>query len=295
MARRVFVAGGSNIDIIGKPNMPLRLHDSNVGAVNIAPGGVGRNMAENLARMGFDVQLFTAVGADLLRLPLIESCKKLRIGLDYAYFSEDAASSVYLCVNDFGGNMHVALNDMAVCDLLASDLVPFDALSGFDACVIDANIPAQTAAFIAKNSPVPVFADTVSVHKALNLLSALEHLFCIKPNCMEAEALTGESDPGKAASALVKMGIEWACVTDGANGVYWATREDEGVEATDALSEDEISNTTGCGDSFTATLCAAYLHGLTLQQAINMASRVARLTLTSSSAVSERLDGHIFD
>jgi pseudouridine kinase len=41
------------------------LIDSNLGTINFSPGGVGRNIAENLARMGAVVKLLSVVGKDL--------------------------------------------------------------------------------------------------------------------------------------------------------------------------------------------------------------------------------------
>ena len=45
----ITVIGGSNIDIQGVPNIPLVMFDSNPGKVDISLGGVGRNIADNMA------------------------------------------------------------------------------------------------------------------------------------------------------------------------------------------------------------------------------------------------------
>jgi pseudouridine kinase len=60
----VAVVGGANMDICASPARRLRTHDSNPGSVVTSPGGVARNIAENLARLGVDSRLVTAVGAD---------------------------------------------------------------------------------------------------------------------------------------------------------------------------------------------------------------------------------------
>ncbi|MGI2176563.1 hypothetical protein [Shewanella ulleungensis] len=49
------------MDILGRPACQLRVGDSNPGSVSCLPGGVGRNIAENLARLGTDTRLTTAV------------------------------------------------------------------------------------------------------------------------------------------------------------------------------------------------------------------------------------------
>ena len=73
--RRVIVVGGANTDIGGKPAQTLVRHDSNPGRVTIRHGGVGRNIACNLAQLGLDVGLLTALGTDGLSATLQEDCR----------------------------------------------------------------------------------------------------------------------------------------------------------------------------------------------------------------------------
>ena len=50
------VVGGVNVDIGGRSFAPLVEADSNPGAVTVSLGGVGRNIAHNLALLGTDVR-----------------------------------------------------------------------------------------------------------------------------------------------------------------------------------------------------------------------------------------------
>ena len=60
----ICVVGGANVDIFLSPYKKLKLRDSNPGQLRISCGGVGRNIAENLARLGNDVKLLTVLGND---------------------------------------------------------------------------------------------------------------------------------------------------------------------------------------------------------------------------------------
>ena len=60
----VTVIGGANIDIHGRSNGKLRHKDSNPGTVHTSAGGVARNVAENLARLGVNTRLISAIGTD---------------------------------------------------------------------------------------------------------------------------------------------------------------------------------------------------------------------------------------
>ncbi len=60
----ILVIGGSNIDIYGLIPGPLKMKDSNLGKIYTSPGGVGRNILENLARLQRKPRFVTAIGND---------------------------------------------------------------------------------------------------------------------------------------------------------------------------------------------------------------------------------------
>ncbi len=53
----VLVLGSSGMDIIGRPHKNLAPGSSSPGSLRIASGGVARNVAENLARLGMETVL----------------------------------------------------------------------------------------------------------------------------------------------------------------------------------------------------------------------------------------------
>ena len=60
----VLVVGSSGLDMVCRSRDELRYGTSNPGKLRISPGGVARNVAENIARLGMQVSLITAVGDD---------------------------------------------------------------------------------------------------------------------------------------------------------------------------------------------------------------------------------------
>ena len=62
----VIIVGGINIDIEGSPYAALRPADSNPGKVGISYGGVGRNIVENIARLGGNVGMVSLTGEDAM-------------------------------------------------------------------------------------------------------------------------------------------------------------------------------------------------------------------------------------
>ncbi|WP_422487302.1 PfkB family carbohydrate kinase [Gudongella sp. DL1XJH-153] len=69
---KVAVIGGINMDIAGFPHGQLIPGDSNPGKTMLSPGGVGRNIAENIALLGNRVEMYSVVGDDMYGKKLIE-------------------------------------------------------------------------------------------------------------------------------------------------------------------------------------------------------------------------------
>ena len=74
----VVVVGGVNLDIGGRPHGELVAADSNPGQVRMSLGGVGRNIAHNMALMGLDVRMLTAFGDDMNAQRIAASCGEHR-------------------------------------------------------------------------------------------------------------------------------------------------------------------------------------------------------------------------
>ncbi len=291
MEKGVCVVGGMNMDITGAPASGLLLRDSNPGSVRMSPGGVGRNMAENLVRMGFSVELLAPLGNDGFARLLEDACRAMGIGLSHAP-RLPLPSGVYLCVMDGRGDMHVAINDMALCEAMTPNMLDMAAVNAAGCALLDANLPPAVLARAAEEATVPLVADPVSAAKARRLLPLLPRLFAIKPNLMEAQTLTGEDDPAACARVLCNLGVKRAFVSAGARGVYYCGEEGEGFVLPPDVA---VRNATGAGDSATAAITAGCLLGYGAAETAELACRVAGLTLQSDSAVSPALSAAVFE
>ncbi|MCB9052383.1 MAG: hypothetical protein H6556_23355 [Lewinellaceae bacterium] len=72
----ITILGAANIDLTGFSHQPLRYGDSHQGALKISLGGVGRNIAENLARLGLPTRLICSIGDDIYGQLIQNSCRK---------------------------------------------------------------------------------------------------------------------------------------------------------------------------------------------------------------------------
>ena len=110
----VCIVGGANIDITGTSFFLLNPNDSNPGKITTSLGGVGRNIAENLSRMGIHVEFITTLGGDYYSRDIEKSCERLNISLKYSQKAAEKSTSTYLCINDKHGEMQLAISDMEI-------------------------------------------------------------------------------------------------------------------------------------------------------------------------------------
>lgn len=296
----IYVIGAVNMDLSGTPNTELRPVDSNPGRVSLSPGGVGRNIAENLRLLGRKVSLITIMGEDTYAGVIREHCVNAGIDLQYSFTDPLGRTSVYLCINEQNGDLHTAIADMTICEQLTpAKLEPLlPVLNHGSMVIVDANLPEETIAWIAGKVTVPIAADPVSVSKAARLKPLLSRLVLIKPNVPEAELLTGLSiredlNLSRAADALHRLGVKRVYISLGAEGV-WADDEREGGMLL-PCAPGPVVNTTGCGDAFVAAAADAYLNGLGTIDAARRALAASAICAGDSAAVSKMLSQETID
>ena len=299
------VVGGVNVDIGGRSFEKLVAADSNPGSITTSLGGVGRNIAHNLALLGTDVRLLTAYGDDVHGQRVAASCSELGIDASHALRVPGMATSTYLYIASPDGDMAMALSDMEVSKrvtpaYLAANL---GMIQNAQVVVADANIPEESLVYLAENCRAPLFCDPVSTTKAERLRPILSRIHTLKPNRLEAELLSGvkirtREDVERAAGALLEMGVHRLFLSMGADGVYAAAGNER--LWMDSLPGKMVS-TTGCGDAFMAALVWAYLEGTDLAGtaraglaagAIAMESRETINPAMSATALRERMGGN---
>jgi 5-dehydro-2-deoxygluconokinase len=98
---------------------------------------------------------------------------------------------------------------------------------------------------------------------------ALDKVTVAVGNREECEVAVGETDPNRAADALLERGVELAIVKQGPRGVLAKTR-DETVEV--APYPVTVVNGLGAGDGFGGALCLGLLNGWPLEETLRFAN-----------------------
>jgi len=284
------VVGAQNIDIFGQPDLPLTRGDSIPGRIRVSQGGVGRNIAHNLALMGEDVKLITALGEDDNAALLVDACNRAGIDITNSLVVPDGNTSTYMFITNEGGDMELAVSDMGIYDHLTPQFLEskLNLINCASLCVVDTNLKQETLTFLAENLKVPIFADTVSTSKAKKLIGLLDKVHTIKSNLIEAELITGikigdEESLIRSAEEFLKMGVQRVFISLGSEGLY----------ATDGTSSiklpclpTKIVNTTGAGDSLMAALAWSYCRNMTLEYTAQAGLVAASICVGSSETVS---------
>lgn len=284
----VIVIGASAIDLKATVGSPLVPETSNPGFVTATPGGVGRNIAEVLARLGTSVRLVSRVADDPFgRLVLAET---EAAGVDIADVHTDAErTATYVATLDSDGSLSVAVADFAAIDTMTLDHVTSLSFDGVAHVVLDANLPTPvlTAALErAAEAGAMVTIEPVSVAKAGRLadLASAYPAHLLTPNEDEYAALASRTDPLTLAS--------WICLRRGLAGSRLIGGPDEPPLDIPAVlvPAGEVRDVTGAGDSATAGLIHALVRGAGLEQAIAYGHAVAARTVRSPLAVPTDVD-----
>ena len=289
----VLIVGAASIDTKGRADGAIQVGTSTQGAIRVSVGGVGRNIAENLARLGEPVILLSAVGDDGSGRRILQQATECGMDVSHVIVDSGHRTAAYLAVLDETGNLAMSIDDMGINrELITPNFVYRRRILFRDArmVVLDANLPPATLETIfnlARRYDVPVCADPTTATLAPRLCAHLPALMLVAPNAAEAEALCGIQVTDRvsgleAAQKLVSLGVQIAIVTLGATGLVYATSQESGhVPAI----ETEVVDLTGAGDALTAAIIFGLLNDLPIVEAVRVGTSAAALTLQCRETV----------
>lgn len=290
----VTILGGSNVDIVGFSYTGLKLHDSNPGNIKFSLGGVGRNIGENLARMGVEAKLITVLGDDMYGKRIVEEGRNIGLDIEHSLILLGEATSTYMSVLDNSGDMKVAISSMDIYNRMTIDFIKSkkNIFEDSKICVIDTNIPTDVIEYVLNNFKSTRFVlDTVSSKKAQKVKDLIGKFYMIKPNRIEAEILSGikiesEQDLEKAGEYFRNLGVEKVFISMGEDGVYYNTGKNRGIYKPNHV---EMVNANGAGDAFVAGLVYSELNDFDEIEMLKFASACSALTVTHKDTINPNM------
>lgn len=325
----VVVLGGAAVDIMYKASdaglTAERMHGQSSPCTleKHCMGGVGRNIAEVLARLKLRVALLSMVGQDddMGRF-LLKGMQA--VGIDTGCIQRSArgrATATYTALIGSDGELAAAAADMDIFlemtgARLLGDAKVLRALKGTKCLVVDANIGEECCKAVIEhtkkvNPSCVVVFEAVSRAKCVRCASFLHLVDIVKPNLSEAMELAqvvapngrfSEKDPEAIVRAVVEIGgAKNALCTMGANGVLLGTRDASGPAALRRwnalpLAKGELKKVTGAGDSLLACTIYGVLKASTgrqapetLTKAVELGLIGARMALVSAETINPNL------
>jgi pseudouridine kinase len=284
----VLVIGAAGLDVIAHLSGGFNPGSSNSAKVRTSYGGVARNVAENLARLGQEVTLLTVTGDDQNGTQIMSYTENAGVDISHSIRTDIYPTGFYMGVVNKKGGVELAVDDMRIISCLTPEELEKKAGLFKSAAIVflDANLPEdtlKTAFGLAKKNKVPLCADPASSPLAVKLLPYLPGFFLITPNSTEAGILAGgefDSSDRKAAMHvarhLVTLGVEIALITLAEFGVCYATSETSGQVP---AIKTGVVDPTGAGDALTAAVIFALLNDMDINEAIKLGISAASLTL----------------
>ena len=290
---RVLVVGAAGLDMKVQPRSEvIESARSNPAQILRGWGGVARNIAENLTRLGAEVQLITAVGDDGWGQALLESFDRLGIDRDAMVISSDKSTASYVGVHRADNKLWVAFDDMEVIKEITPDhLYQWRRLfEEADMICVDANLSSETLKVLfqmAADYEVPVCGDPTAALLAHRFQPHLSQMMAVTPDLDEAAALVGEEMMGDegisyGARQLVSFGVDLAIITLGAEGLYYATSDENGRLPAFPV---DVVDPTGAGDALTAAVAYGLLEDISPEEVVRLGMAAAAQTITCRHTV----------
>lgn len=290
----VTVIGGANLDIVGAPGGEPIPGESIPGTVTVSSGGVGRNVAENLARLGVATRLLTAVGSDADGERILDDCRRAGVDVDAVAVRADGATCRYLALLDEAGDLRCAVSQMDLIDSIDAAFLDRQgaAIASSSLLVVDANLRRETIAYLLDRfGDRPVFVETVSATKAARLEGLIGRAHTLKPNRAEAEILSGleirdRVDLERVLQRFLGFGLRRVFISLGSEGIFFGDEHGSGQVRP---PETRVTNATGAGDAAMAALAYCHLQGRSAEHSARFAAAASILTLSDASTVHPEL------
>ncbi|MFD6335948.1 MULTISPECIES: ribokinase [unclassified Streptomyces] len=278
----IVVLGSANMDLVVYVAHAPKHGETVTGReFRTIPGGKGANQAVAAARLGGQVAMIGAVGADEYGELLRHTLEASGIDTDLLRTDEGASGTAHIVVDDQGGNAIVVIPGA---NGTFSGLGPGDetVIAAADALLLQLELPLNAvlegAEAAHRHSVRTVLTPAPAQPLPPELLAAVDLLV---PNEHEAATLTGIAAPHAAAEALLRQ-VPEVVITMGAAGSLYAARGAAPVTVT--APRVPAVDTTGAGDTYVGALTVALCEGLPMPEAMRWASAAAALCVQRPGA-----------
>ncbi len=294
----IVVIGAVFVDIKGYPEAAFIPTGRNVGRVEQIHGGVGRNVAEDIANVELRPTFVSLVDETGIGEDVIRKLKSHKVNTDYIRPTPDGMGT-WLAVFDSDGDVSASIsqrpNLRPIADILddRGDEIFRDA----DSIIVEIDMDKEVVKRVfklAKKHQKAVYAVVANMSIAVERRDFLQSIDCFVCNLQEAGILFMDDYSGKTPEQMVDIisekvllaRIPSMIVTMGGQGAVYANRN--GDKGYCPARNVEVKDTTGAGDSFCAGAAIGLTYGKTLKEACDIGSFLAASVIATSENVCPR-------
>ena len=294
----IVVVGAVFVDIKGFPDELYNPTGRNAGRIEIVHGGVGRNVAEDIANVELRPTFVsmvddTATGAEVLR-----KLGKHKVNTDYV-ISQPDGMGMWLAVFDNSGDLAGSISKRPRLDALTAllDEKGDEIFCDADSIVIEVDMDKEIVKRIlryAEKYGKKVFGVVSNMAIASQRRDFLQSIDCFVCNLQEAGILFVDDFTDLAPDELVaeleqrivKANIPSLVVTLGSRGaVYVSKSRENGYYPPESVT---VRDTTGAGDAFCAGVAIGQTYGKSLQESVRIGTHLAASVITISESTCPR-------
>ncbi len=289
---RIAVIGAAAVDVKAHSFGALVRRGDVPGRVRLTLGGVGRNIAKNLALLGAEVTFISAVGDDEFGRWLQRDLSGAGVNLAHLLIA-GSRTATWVGIIDARGDLDVGVFGGEILDALTPDFIRERqaAIADSDLIALDATLPRaaiDALLEIGRAHHIPLYLNPASIARAQTVADCVGAFDLITANALEAQVWVGNSTAtaSDAARTLIAKGTQRAIITLGGKGIVYADADTTRHESAHATT---IVDTTGAGDALAAIFLLCHLQGRGLDETLHRALDAAAITVACEESVSEKI------
>lgn len=294
----IVVIGAVFVDIKGYPESTFIPTGRNVGRVEQIHGGVGRNVAEDVANCELRPTFVSLVDETGIGEDVIRKLKSHKVNTDYIRRTPDGIGT-WLAVFGSDGDVVASISKRPNLSPIAQilDSQGDEIISQADSIIIEIDIDKEIVKRVfrlAERYHKKVYAVVSNMSIALERRDFLMSVDCFVCNLQEAGILFSEDYSGQSPEQMVERiarrtqaaQINSMIVTMGSEGAVYADRFGEKGHC--PARKVHVKDTTGAGDAFCAGAAIGLTYGKTLAESCEIGSLLAASVIVTSESVCPR-------
>ena len=305
MSAKIIVIGGANADLYGQIAVEQEAPaDSNPGHISIHAGGVGRNIAENLAHLGAEIEFIGHFGGDDFAMMLERSLTSSGASISLSMRTPRSDSDLYLAIHNKQGELISAVNNMGLVERLPKNFFNAhtiaNAITTADLIILDGNLSEEVLDdfFQIYGNNSVIASDSVSTAKARRFIPHLSKIDYLKCNLAEARILVSAGNNlsldsiksiesvEEISQRLMKTGVGTALISNSHAGFIVANGGEFKHFSAPKLAK---SYSSGAGDALFSGFLYAISRGENSYQASLFALKAAETALRFNGPVNPEI------